>query len=206
METPTIPAIDTSGLLFAGQGSTPSERRMIGLLESNQQPDLNRLRDSIVFIKSTRRNTDSTSISLTENSRINEQELFASIAHYLTGKLSSGIRTTFESTFSRHAQSEELANSAHAVLQATRRSLRSLVQDNEIPQIVARAIRRIALGKAQLDDDRTTLRTERQPGATETPLRSLKIAFDTIQTNPIATGMEHTEFKHFVADEVRPTR
>lgn len=206
METSALPVKDTTGLLFSGQGSTSSENRMIGLLESSQQPDLSQLKNSIVFVKSRLRDTDSSSITLTDNSRINEQELFASMAHYLTGKLDSGIRSAFEATFTKHALSEELADSAHAVLQATRRSLRTLVQDNKIPQIVARAIRRIALGKAQLDDDRTTLRTGRQPGSAETPLRSLKVALGKIQANPIATGIEHREFKRFVADEVRPPK
>jgi hypothetical protein len=78
-----------------------------------------------------------------------------------------------------------------------------VIREGILPQKVAREIRRIALGKAQLDGDKIKLLTKRVEGETETPLRTVRTAVTSYSENGPASIEEHKGFKAFVATTVR---
>lgn len=141
------------------------------------------------------------SVPISMRSRVNEQELFVAIVSNTLRRLGKRFDQAFVTAL--RTFSEGTNGSPHYALKLGRRSLRQLVSDGTLPQKVAREIRRIALGKAQLDADRETLKTARAAGDLETPLRAISTALNLYQSNAAASPQEHKAFKHFVSSEVR---
>src|SRR5690606_12543604 len=115
--------------------------------------------------------------TISELSRVNEQELFAAL---LTSafdqqepKLGELFRTAFKERFERIREKYP----EDGVFRASRRALKHLIKSKVLTRAEARTLRRLALGKAQLDSDRTRLSTAREgEEKNDTPLRAARTA------------------------------
>jgi hypothetical protein len=136
------------------------------------------------------------SADLTENSRINEQDLFAAITENSLGQISSELSSKFNLAFAKEIESFKGLEDPNSMLKATRKSLNSLIKDNLLSRYAAKQIRKFAVGKAQLDDNRFRLSIAKEnPESSETPLRAVKTALQKISENAIASDAEFLEYR-----------
>ena len=193
-----------AALLNPKRTLSPKESRLVNQLVGSQELSASELKYSFSLIKSAEQQKTVTAESISDNTRINEQELNAAISHALLHKLKPAYAEQYLSVFSERVvfwKGEKLRNYS---LQATRQAIRSLVTDMQLPTIAARVVRRIAIGRSQLDDDRSSLQTKRLSGAKETPLRAFKTAYSRFLANAPLSRNEHLAHQRFVRAEVRP--
>lgn len=136
------------------------------------------------------------SADITENSRINEQDLFAAVVENALGQVDPELSTKFSAAFAKEVEQFKALEQSDTMLKATRRALNSLIKDNALSRYAAKQIRKFALGKSQLDDIRSKLSVAKEDAeSSETPLRAVKTALQKISENAIATDAEFIEFR-----------
>jgi hypothetical protein len=136
------------------------------------------------------------SADLTENSRINEQDLFAAITENSLGQISTELSSKFNLAFAKEVETFKVLEEPNSMLKATRKALNSLIKDNQLSRYAAKQIRKFAVGKAQLDDNRSRLSVAKEnPESSETPLRAVKTALQKISENAIASDAEFHEYR-----------
>lgn len=133
---------------------------------------------------------------ITENSRVNEQSVFAALVENSLKQVDEKLGANFEAAFSKELEELKANEDSDSLLKAARRGLNSLVNDNLLSRYAARKIRSLAVGKSQLDDNRNKLSVEKEdPESSETPLRAVKTALNKIAENLEATALELSEYR-----------
>jgi hypothetical protein len=132
---------------------------------------------------------------LTENSRVNEQQLFAAFTYLQLQKNQPEIAKDFLSKLRSSLALKDPRNSEHFLLDATRGILQEFRNTKTIPRRMFIKIRQVSLGLSQLDSVRDSVNMRRiTEGANDTALRSVKTAMTRISENSIATRDELRSF------------
>lgn len=137
-------------------------------------------------------------------SRVNERQLFVSLVYSGLRQVNSPVSDLFLEKLPQVLSNLADKSDGKALLiRGTRRVLRQLIKAGELSRKTAREIRRYALGHSQLDSDRTRLSEKRLNDLPDdTPLRTIKTAFERHSVNPAAIKEEHTAFKAHLRDEI----
>jgi len=151
--------------------------------------------DSLAIVKSAAKGESITPDSISLGTRVNEQEWFAAIAHQELKNRSEKLAKIFEERLPEVMERVKEIDDKNFVFRAVKRIIRRLRRTGEITRETAITIRRFAVGKAQLDSDRTRLSTSRLTDAPgDTPLRSVKTALLKFGENVGATEQEINAF------------
>lgn len=135
------------------------------------------------------------SSDITVNSKVNEQDLFASLVHLSLKQIDSKLGDEYAQKLPDLIKDVSKFDSENAVLKAAKRSLYKLVKLRKLSNGAAKIIRRIVVGKSQLDDNLTNLSTKRLENAKETPLRAVKTALERIVKNNRASEEQFLEYR-----------
>ncbi|MCB0335849.1 MAG: hypothetical protein KDD62_06070 [Bdellovibrionales bacterium] len=136
-------------------------------------------------------------------SRVHEQQLFVASVYAALRQGYGNVAEDFLNRFETSLRGLEAGEKDSALLiRATRRALRQIIKTGALGRKAARSIRRYALGKSQLDSDRTQLSEKRlNDTPDDTPLRTVKTAFDRFSGNVEAIKEEHAAFKAHLRTE-----
>lgn len=138
---------------------------------------------------------DSNVKPLTENSRVNEQELFAAFTYLQLQEKQPETAKDFLSKLRAALTAKDPNNSEYSLLDATRGILQEFRKTKAIPRRMFIKIRQVSLGLSQLDSVRDSVNIGRvTEGANDTALRSVKTAMTRISENGIATRDELRSF------------
>lgn len=125
---------------------------------------------------------------LTENSRVNEQELFAAFTYLQLQEKQPETAKDFLSKLRSSLTPKDPDNSEHFLLDATRGILQEFRKTKTISRRMFIKIRQVSLGLSQLDSVGDSVNIRRiTEGANDTALRSVKTAMTRISENSIAT-------------------
>ncbi len=153
--------------------------------------------DSISAVLNLKRQQSGISGELTENSRINERELFSAAVHNQLSAKDKSLADDFLELFATRLANLKERQGEFRFFAATSKVLRKLVKDSRISAREMRAIRFTAFGKAQLDSDRSWLAVERSESAKsgDTPVRAIKTALQKFSDNAAASPEEIAQFQ-----------
>ena len=133
-----------------------------------------------------------------ENSRVDEQQLFAAFTYLQLKEQNPNLASEFLSQFRDGIQSAVNAQqkNPHIIVDVTRNILKGLRKTKAITRKLFKKIRRVSLGLSQLDSIRNSLNTDRTENnkGSDTPLRAFKTAFKKIAENPMASLRELRSF------------
>jgi hypothetical protein len=121
--------------------------------------------------------------------KTSEQELFTAIVYDGLGKIDQKIQAKFIEKLPELIEKVASFDADNAVLRGTRRALRQLVQENSLAKGAGKILRQFALGKSQLDTDRTRLSSEQSAS-------SFDQIFKKVSANKIASEAELIKFNH----------
>lgn len=140
------------------------------------------------------------SASLTLNSKLDEQDVFASLIYSSLKQIDKNIASSYLNRLETIFSAVSKEGSENSMLKAARRALYKLVKERKLANGAAKIIRRVVVGKSNLDGDVTSLLTKRVEGAKETPVRAVKTILSKIKENLRATEIE---FKNYSNNLVR---
>lgn len=119
--------------------------------------------------------------------KTSEQELFVAIVHDSLGKVDSKLQTKFANKLPELVNKVGQFDSENSVFRGAKRALKQLVKGKDLARGAGKIIRKFALGKAQLDNDRTRL-------SSEEVVASFDKIFEKVSNNKPASDAELIKF------------
>lgn len=163
---------------------------------------------SIAKIRSLETGAEVSPEAITDYTRINEQQFYAVNLYDGLKQVDVKIADKFAGyTAEALAKITESGIDFSSLIRASKRALNRLILAKDVKRTVARELRGFALGKSQLDSDRTKLSVSRlTDAADDTPLRTVKTALVKYEENAIASGEERAEFRKAMKAEKKEAK
>ena len=159
----------------------------------------NDILSSIQYIKTTVNELANKKTEITQNSRINEQELFAAITKSAMSKVSKDAESFFKEHFGNLLKETKETRAENFVFAGIRRLLKKAVQEGIIPSIIAREIRHFAYDKAQLDEIKGKLSlTKEDKESKDTAVRTVNTALKKFESNEVRAVGENPDLKSYI--------
>jgi len=137
-------------------------------------------------------------------SAISEQDLYAANAHQALAKLNPGSGERFLTELTQIAPKIAENHGTALGFKAADRVMRAMVRDGTLSHAEYRDIRASALGRSQIDSDRTSLSRTNLKASTDGAAVSRITIQSKVESNAVATVAEVQAFKHF--ERTHPTR
>jgi hypothetical protein len=165
-------------------------------IQLNAEISSRELLSSLAVVKSADKDQAVAREDITDHTRTNEQEFFAALVHRKLSQVSRKAQTVFEQEFPRLIKEIKELDSENYLFRAVKGILRLLVRKGLISRTARREIRSYAIGKAQLDNNRTRLSTARlNSEPDDTPVRAVKTALAKFKENEPAGEAELSSFR-----------
>lgn len=158
------------------------------------------IRESISSVLSVE--DESASAKINGNTRINEQEMYAAITHYLLAEKNPELAERFLNDLPATLQAFRESGVGTDFFKSTDRIMRAMLRERKITHAEYKELRNEAYGKAQFDSDRSWLDQKKVPELKDgdTALRSVDTALKMYEKNPAANETEIGQFKARVAE------
>ncbi len=145
-------------------------------------------------------------VKVNDKTKVNEQELFASIIYReLSGK-SKNLAKRFADNFQQEYAAASLNKETFPAVRAARRALSQVVQDGKtLSKEDSKTIRQYAIGKSQLDDKRDNLLTGENKGSKASVMEFAEARSKVIKNEGLSEE-EHLEFKATMKSLMNPVK
>lgn len=122
-----------------------------------------------------------------DTTKTSEQELYTALISNGLGKIDINIQSKFMDKLPSLIEKVSTFDAPNAVFRGTKRALKQLVNENILARGAGRILKRFALGKSQLDQDRTRLSADQTAS-------SFDKIFKKVSSNKIASVAETNKF------------
>lgn len=160
------------------------------------------IKEDMEFVKNKLNKFDNKNIEVTENSRINEQEMFAAVVKNELAEISSKAKNYFVSNFKNEYEKIKDKFQNNVIYTVVRNLVRQIRIKGLITREVAVKTKQFAFGKSQLDKVSNLLSASKlDSSSSDTAVRAIKTAVKSYESNNSAEIADYKNFKEVLVSE-----